>query len=158
MAKTGETLMKRLALAIAAVCLTTQAQAAPHPVAGLEKPAEIRIDRYGVPHIYAASDEDAFVASGYMMARMRLFQLEMVRRKAWGRQAELLGEKSLRDDIASRTMGFGEHGAASRKVMEQDYPTYARLTAAFVRGINLRKVAGMMKGASGAESKAVCAS
>lgn len=99
---------------------------------------QVLVDPMGIPHIYASSDEDAFVASGYMMARMRLFQLEMVRRKAWGRQAELLGDKAVRDDIASRTMGFGQYGAASRKLIEQDYPTYGRLIAAFVRGINLR--------------------
>lgn len=128
----------RLGFGIATVAVAASSMLSGCGQPQLDDDVQVLVDPMGVPHIYAASDEDAFVASGYMMARMRLFQLEMVRRKAWGRQAELLGEKSLRDDIASRTMGFGEHGAASRKVMEQDYPTYARLTAAFVRGINLR--------------------
>src|SRR5450432_377386 len=57
--------------------------AKPPPDASLlQADAEVRIDTMGIPHIYAASDPDAYFVSGYTMASMRLFQMEMVRRQA----------------------------------------------------------------------------
>lgn len=103
----------------------------------LSADVEVLVDPAGVPHVYARSDADAMLASGYMIARMRLFQLEMVRRQAWGRQAELLGEDRFAQDAASRTLGFARHGIASRTRMEREFPEYAALIQAFVRGINL---------------------
>src|ERR1700712_5343366 len=50
----------------------------------LDADTQVLIDTMGIPHIYASSDSDAFFASGYTMARMRLFQIEMVRRQALG--------------------------------------------------------------------------
>lgn len=103
----------------------------------LGEDVDIRIDGLGIPHIYAHSDEDAMVASGYMMARLRLFQLEVVRRQAWGRAAELLGESAYHGDIVSRTFDFPGHGIASRVRIESEFPEQAKLMTAFVRGINL---------------------
>jgi len=34
-------------------------------VAGLHKPAEILIDTWGVPHMYAASQDDVFFVAGF---------------------------------------------------------------------------------------------
>jgi len=68
--------MKRLGLiAFTLVVATSRALAAPaveaHAVAGLEKPAEIRVDLWGIPHIYAGSVRDAFFLQGYNVARDR---------------------------------------------------------------------------------------
>jgi penicillin amidase len=55
--------------------------------------AEVRVvrDSWGVPHIQAESEPDAYFALGYCMAQERLFQMEVLRRLAQGRLAELLG-------------------------------------------------------------------
>ena len=45
-------------------------------VPGLERPAEVLIDRWGVPHLYAGTMYDAFVAQGFMAARDRLWQMD----------------------------------------------------------------------------------
>lgn len=103
----------------------------------LSADVEVVLDNMGVPHIYATSDADALYGSGYMVARMRLFQIEMVRRQAWGRQAELLGEDRFAQDAASRTLNFGRYGQLTRQRMESEYPEVARLMRAFVAGINL---------------------
>src|SRR6266567_8865754 len=50
-------------------------------VAGLEQPAEILVDRYGVPHIFARTAQDAFFAQGFNAARARLFQIDLWRRR-----------------------------------------------------------------------------
>lgn len=97
---------------------------------------EVLIDQMGIPHIYAASDRDALFASGYVMAKLRLFQLEMVRRQAHGTQSEVVGEKGLRGDLLARSFAFAEWGRRSREAMRQDYPDEAQLIEAFVRGIN----------------------
>ena len=82
------------------------ASAAPEAVLqapGLSQPVEIRRDRWGVNHIYAASEADVFFAQGYAAARDRLFQFEMWRRQATGTVAEILGPRELeRDRGASR--------------------------------------------------------
>lgn len=102
----------------------------------LSDDAEVLIDRMGVPHVYAASDQDAFFASGYMTARMRLFQIEMVRRQARGTQGEVLGERAWKGDLLARALDFTRLGAETRAITESEFPTEAALTAAFVRGVN----------------------
>ena len=41
-------------------------------VHGLEQPAEILVDEWGVPHIYAGTHYDAFFVQGFNAARDRL--------------------------------------------------------------------------------------
>ncbi len=61
------------------------------PAAGLKQPAEILIDPWGVPHIFARSRDDAFFAQGFNAARDRLFQIDLWRRRGLGQLAEVLG-------------------------------------------------------------------
>lgn len=78
-------------------------------IAGLKGPVDVVRDKYGMVHIYAKSQDDAFRVQGYQVARDRTAQLELLRRTATGRLAELLGsvQASLIDqDIAARTMGL----------------------------------------------------
>lgn len=63
-------------------------------------------DAYGIPTITAESRTDAIRALGYVTARDRLFQMDLLRRSAAGRLAEVFG-KAMRDtDIKQRTFGF----------------------------------------------------
>ena len=54
------------------------------PAPGLGAAAEILIDRWGIPHIYAASDSDAFFAQGFNAARDRLWQIDLWRKRGLG--------------------------------------------------------------------------
>jgi penicillin G amidase len=72
-------------------------------VAGLEAPVDVAYDTMGVPHVSAASDADAAYAIGYVHARDRLFQMDVMRRLARGKLAEMLGPDALSQDIAIRT-------------------------------------------------------
>ena len=58
---------------------------------GLSAPAEIQRDRYGIPHIRAQRLADAVFALGFAHAQDRLWQMEMNRRIAAGRLAEIIG-------------------------------------------------------------------
>ncbi|MHA2053671.1 MAG: penicillin acylase family protein, partial [Candidatus Hodarchaeales archaeon] len=61
-------------------------------------------DEWGIPHIFAENDSDMFFAIGYVHARDRLFQLEMVKRLYTGRLSEIIGESALPADIQARNL------------------------------------------------------
>ncbi|MCA9521293.1 MAG: penicillin acylase family protein [Myxococcales bacterium] len=64
---------------------------------GLSRPVRVFRDLYGVSHIVAESEDDAFLLFGYVMARDRLFQMELFRRAFGGYLSEWLGERKLGD-------------------------------------------------------------
>jgi penicillin amidase len=72
---------------------------------GVGSVAEIWRDQWGIPHIRAATDHDAFAALGYAHAEDRLWQMDMMRRKAVGRWAEWGGPDGIASDRLARTMG-----------------------------------------------------
>src|SRR5574341_2340492 len=46
-------------------------------IPGLSREVEVRYDDRGVPHIFAQNELDAYRALGYVVARDRLFQLDI---------------------------------------------------------------------------------
>ncbi|OTP67112.1 Penicillin acylase (Penicillin amidase) [Caballeronia sordidicola] len=68
---------------------------------GLAKPADILIDRWGVPHIFAASEQDGFFVQGFNAARDRLFQIDLWRRRGMGQLAEVFGPAYVEQDKAT---------------------------------------------------------
>ena len=59
---------------------------------GLGAPVEVRSDKWGIHHVFAKGEEDLFRVQGFVTARDRLFQMDMMRRLAAGRLAELFGD------------------------------------------------------------------
>jgi penicillin amidase len=102
-------------------------------VAGLRQPAEILVDRWGVPHIYAANHDDAFFAQGFNAGRDRLFQIDLWRRRGLGRLAEVLGPSYVERDKAARLFLY-------RGDMDQEWAAYGpdaqAIATAFVAGLN----------------------
>src|SRR5271166_3837655 len=58
-------------------------------LAGLSAPVTVRRDAHGVPHIDAATEDDLFMAQGYVTAQDRLWQMDAMRRNANGELAEI---------------------------------------------------------------------
>ena len=77
-------------------------------VAGLIKPVDIIRDSYGMPHIYAQTDADSYFALGYCMAQDRLFHMDLTRRAARGKLAEILGQDLVAVDKFFRTITAGK--------------------------------------------------
>jgi penicillin amidase len=102
-------------------------------VPGLKEPVQVLRDRWGVPHIYARSADDLFLAQGFVAAQDRLFQLELWRRVANGETAELLGWKALAADRFARLVRY--RGDMNAEWLSYSPDTKAILTA-FTRGIN----------------------
>ncbi|MDR3773084.1 MAG: penicillin acylase family protein, partial [Terracidiphilus sp.] len=73
-------------------------------LAGLSAPVTVRRDAHGVPHIEAATEDDLFVAQGYVTAQDRLWQMDASRRNANGELAEVLGSSLLKHDKAQRVL------------------------------------------------------
>ena len=101
--------------------------------APVRRAVEIERDRFGIPHIYAESDDDLFVGFGYAMAQDRLFQLDWLRRKGAGRLAEILGNDGLPYDLLARTVGLNRIARAEWDRLPEETQ---RLLAAFSAGIN----------------------
>ena len=78
--------------------------AASFAVPGLEKPAEVLVDRWGVPHVYASTLYDAFVAQGFAAARDRLWQMDLWRKRGLGEMAKDLGPAWVESDRAARAV------------------------------------------------------
>jgi len=100
---------------------------------GLAAPATIRRDALGVPHIQAGSTPDAIRAQGYATAQDRLWQMDLLRRRAQGELAEAFGEGALRADRDARTLGLGHAAAASLAALD---PDSRALLEAYAAGVN----------------------
>ena len=73
---------------------------------GLDGQVEVVRDAEGIPHIFTATDHDAFFALGYVHAQDRMWQMEVQRRIGAGRLSEVLGEAALSTDQFLRTVGI----------------------------------------------------
>ncbi len=102
-------------------------------LSGLSEEVEIIKDRWGISHIFAGSEKDLFFAQGFNVARDRLFQLEVWRRKATGTLSEILGEKALKSDIGSRLL---KARVELEKEMTHYHPNGKEILTSFVKGIN----------------------
>ena len=106
-------------------------------LAGLQAPVEVYFDTYGIPHIYAESQEDAYTAFGYIHAQERLWQMELLRRIAPGRLSEVFGASVIETDKFFRTLGIQPHTekAVQRLIAKDDFPTL-KATQAYLKGVN----------------------
>ena len=92
-------------------------------VPGLAAPVRIVRDTWGLPHIYAASQDDLFFAQGLVQAQDRLFQMDLWRRSVQGRLSEVLGSNFLERDAMTRRMQY-------RGDMRTEWASYGPDTAA----------------------------
>ena len=95
--------------------------------------ATVSFDTLGVPHIHAASQEDALIAQGYVTAQDRLWQMDSMRRLSGGNLAEIIGPRALDIDRESRQLRL-------RRIAEEGYlkltPEDRAAFAAYALGVN----------------------
>ena len=105
---------------------------------GISGEASVAWDRFGVPHIYATTDEAGFYAMGWVEASLRLFQMDLFRRVPEGRLAALLGEKALDSDRFMIQSGIADSVDKSWEAMKSDpdMEPVVRMLEAFSRGVN----------------------
>ena len=97
--------------------------------------APVRIDRCarGIPTVHAETLCDAAAGLGYATGRDRMFQLDLLRRKASGRLAEIVGATAVNDDVRQRRLDFDRVAAAVIAALPD---RHAAMLAAYTDGMN----------------------
>ena len=101
--------------------------------AGLDGPVTVLRDEWGIPHVRATGAHDAFFGQGFVQAEDRLGQLELDRRRAYGRWAEVAGRGALAFDVFTRRLGL--RGAARREY-DALTPAGRAVLDAYTAGVN----------------------
>lgn len=102
-------------------------------LAGLEAPVGVRFGPHAVPTIRAETIGDLLFAQGYLVARERMWQMDLMRRVAGGRLAEVLGPEALDTDRLFRTLGLN---ATARGALADLEGPQRELLVAYARGVN----------------------
>jgi penicillin amidase len=100
---------------------------------GLTAPVAVTLDARGIQHIQAQHEEDAWAALGFLHARDRMFQMEMMRRGARGQSAAIAGSAALRLDRFMRLLRLEERAAADLAALD---PETRAVLEAYARGVN----------------------
>lgn len=102
--------------------------------------AEVRVlrDTMGVVHIYGETDTDVMYGAGYAQAVDRLFEMDVTRRRALGRRAELFGEGSASEDTLIRIVDIPRWGRENEALTRQIRPDVHLLLEAWTAGVNAR--------------------
>lgn len=104
-------------------------------IPGLTAPVDVRYDDRGVPHIFAATPDAAYRALGYVVARDRLFQLEVQTRATAGRLTELVGPSVLGIDREARRLSLAASAERGYARLQQNSPA-AQALLAYADGVN----------------------
>ncbi|HEX6202074.1 MAG TPA: penicillin acylase family protein [Thermoanaerobaculia bacterium] len=96
-------------------------------------PVTVRWDARGVPYVEAASEDDLAAALGWLHANDRMTQMELGRRLAAGRIAELVGAAAVPVDTESRRMRFR---AGAERLWNDAGPESRRWLIHYARGVN----------------------
>ncbi|MCZ4606064.1 penicillin acylase family protein [Streptomyces sp. Lzd4kr] len=81
---------------------------------GLSGPVDVKRDDYGIPQIYASSDEDLFMAQGFVQAQDRFWEMDVRRHMTSGRLSEMFGKSQVDNDEFLRTLGW-------ERIAKQEY-------------------------------------
>lgn len=103
------------------------------PLKGLSEKAQIVVDKWGIPHIYAETEKDLFFVQGFNAARDRLWQLDLWRRQGEGKLAEAFGARFVDQDRAARL--FRYRGDLDKEFRSY-HPRGKEILTAFTSGIN----------------------
>ncbi len=114
----------------------------------LQDDVDVLVDPWGIPHIYARNDHDAWYVQGYLAAKDRFFQMDLARRLGTGRLGEVLGEIPLLGpivgllvaqdiDLYYRAIFSDRQGRAiADALLETLDPQVEEVLAAYAEGVN----------------------
>ncbi|MFF2215328.1 penicillin acylase family protein [Streptomyces antibioticus] len=101
---------------------------------GLSGPVDVKRDGHGIPQIYASSDEDLFMAQGFVQAQDRFYEMDVRRHLTSGRLSEMFGADQIDNDEFLRTLGW-------ERVAREEYdkklsPSTKKYLQAYAEGVN----------------------
>ncbi|MBO6585066.1 MAG: penicillin acylase family protein [Gracilimonas sp.] len=114
---------------------TTAPQSQELDIPGLKDIVSVYFDDRRVPHIFAQNEHDLYLAQGYIVARDRLFQMEMQTYDAAGRLAEIIGPSLLNRDKQTRRWGMPFGAERAWQEIQKD-PDMLAVIEAYADGVN----------------------
>ncbi|MET9826610.1 penicillin acylase family protein [Streptomyces sp. NPDC006349] len=111
---------------------------------GLSGPVDVKRDGYGIPQVYASSEEDLFMAQGYVQAQDRFYEMDVRRHMTAGRLSEMFGKSQIDNDEFLRTLGW--HRVAKKEYDEKLSDSTKKYLQAYAKGVN-----AYLKGKDGAD-------
>jgi penicillin amidase len=102
-------------------------------IPSVDDPVGVSFDSNDIPFIRASSPTDAATALGYIHARDRMFQMDLMRRAASGTLAALFGPAALANDEEMRILGVRRSAEADVSDLS---PEAHALLQAYANGVN----------------------
>ncbi len=102
-------------------------------VPGLKADVRVWRDQWGIPHVRAANEHDAWFAQGFVTAQDRLWAMEYDRRRAVGRWAEAVGQFAVGPDMQMRRHRLED---AARADCDAAGPRAKAMLEAYAAGVN----------------------
>ncbi|MBI5917109.1 MAG: penicillin acylase family protein [Bacteroidetes bacterium] len=96
---------------------------------------KIMFDERMVPHIFAENLADAAFAQGYVTAKFRFWQMDLISRASGGRLAEVIGEDALENDKLKRRQGMAVGAERAVASWRENKETFA-IIQAYTDGVN----------------------
>lgn len=103
--------------------------------ASLQQPVTVIFEANGTPHIQSATDSDLFWTIGYLQARFRLTQMDLMRRQGEGRLSEILGPAALSSDQFQVMLGLDRAARADWQALPANGIT-RQVLQAYAKGVN----------------------
>lgn len=100
---------------------------------GLRSPVKVYRDAVGVPHIFADNEHDLYMATGYVMAQDRLWQMDLLRRVTLGKLSEIFGNDYVETDLLLRSLRYSKK---SHEILKDTSPKSRAALEAFTAGVN----------------------
>jgi penicillin amidase len=101
---------------------------------GLSGPVDVKRDGNGIPQIYASSDEDLFMAQGFVQAQDRFYEMDVRRHMTSGRLSEMFGKSQVDNDEFLRTLGW--HRVAKKEYDSKLSASTKKYLQAYAKGVN----------------------
>lgn len=103
------------------------------PVYGLVDSVVVKRDASGVPTLVANSRHDIAIATGFIHAQERFFQMDLLRRNAAGELSSLFGEAAFNHDKSVRLHRFRQR---AEQIVKQLPHEQSALLSAYTKGVN----------------------
>ncbi|GAA3932895.1 hypothetical protein GO495_16780 [Chitinophaga oryziterrae] len=98
--------------------------------------AAVYIDSLGIPSVYATDNNSLAYAVGYVHARDRYFQMELIAHTVMGRLSEMIGESGIRSDEHWRIFGLEQRAQSMMDSITVQQPELAAYLNAYTKGVN----------------------
>lgn len=102
-------------------------------LSGLNASVNVYRDKLGIPHIYATTLHDLFMAQGFVHAQDRFWQMDFWRHIGSGRLSEMFGKSQLSTDSFLRTLGWRQ---IAENELENLDPESKAILSAYADGVN----------------------